>query len=49
LGPATIQRTIVANNPNSGALGVIPEPSAAIVFAVGAAIVGGASLRMRRA
>ena len=49
VGPATIQRTIVANNPNSGALGVIPEPTAAIVFAVGAVVVGGASLRMRRA
>jgi hypothetical protein len=46
--PATVTRLIVANNPNSGALGVIPEPSAAIVFAVGAAIVGGATRRFRR-
>jgi hypothetical protein len=46
--PATVTRLIVANNPNSGALGVIPEPSAAIVFAVGAMIVGGATRRIRR-
>jgi hypothetical protein len=48
VAPATVTRLIVANNPNSGALGVIPEPSAAIVFAVGAAIVGGATRRIRR-
>ena len=46
--PATVTRLIVANNPNSGALGVIPEPNAALVFAVGAAIVGGATRRIRR-
>ena len=38
---------IIGNNPNSGAAGVVPEPSAALAFGAGVLVVG-STIRRRK-
>jgi hypothetical protein len=39
---------IIGNNPNSGAAGVVPEPSAALAFGAGVLVVGSTVRRRKR-